>query len=85
MGLVCDESCRHFDAWRFVERLYYSNGYMMERMVDRCRLADHVMRRRHGFAAVLTMMMMPHALHQLAALHRLLSSRHRSAVEYIRR
>ena len=81
MALVCDKSCRRCDAQRFVERLHYSNGYKGKRMVDRCRLADHIMRRWHGLAAVLTVMPMPHALHQLAALHSLLSSCHRSAIE----
>jgi hypothetical protein len=52
-------------------------------MVDRRRLADHIMRRWHALAAVLTVMTMPHALHQLAALHRLLGGRHRSTIESV--
>lgn len=52
-------------------------------MVDRCRLAHYVTRRWHLLAAVSTVMTMPHAGHRLAALHRLLSSRHASAIECV--
>jgi len=79
--LVGDEAFRCCDTHRFIERLHYSKGCLGERMAGRCGLADHITCRGHGLAAVLTVMTMPHALHRLAALHRLLSRRPRSAIE----
>ena len=83
VGLVCDQACRRCHAQRFVERLHYPDSESSERITGRRGLADYVTSRWHLFAAVLTVMTMPHALHRLAALHRLLSCRHRSAVERI--
>ena len=83
MGLVCDPTGRRCDAQRFTERLHYPDSDNSERMASRRGLADHVTSRWHLFAAVLTVMTMPHALHRLAALHCLLGGRHRSTVERI--
>jgi hypothetical protein len=84
MRLVCDEAGYNRGTQRFVKRRHESNRYRSERVANQRGLADHITCRWHRLAAVLTPMMpMPHALHRLAALHRLLSRCHRSAVKRI--
>jgi hypothetical protein len=84
MRLVSDKAGRNRGTQCWVERLHESNLYGSKRVDQRGGLADDIMRRWHRLAAVLPLMMpMPHALHRLAALHRLLSRCHRSTVKRI--
>ena len=85
MGLVCDESRQRCDAQRFVERLYYSNGNMRERIFDRSGLAYIDLRCPHCLTAVFAVMMTRHAAHCFAALHRLLVCGRTSAVSTVHR
>ena len=82
VGLVFDELCPRCDVWRYAEWLDYSTNDGGEHMVRPYGLAD-VTCCWHCLAAVLAVTMMRHALHRLAALHRLVSFRHWSAVECI--
>lgn len=83
MGLLCDAATRRCEAQRFIGRLHHPEADSSERMADGRRLAGYITTRRHLFAAVLTVMTVPHALHRLAALHCLLRGCHRSTVERI--
>ena len=83
MGLVCNPASRRCDAQRFIQGLHNSDSDTSEGMAGRSGLADYATSRWHLFAAVLTVMTMPHALHRFAALHCLLRRRHRSTVERI--
>ena len=86
MGLVYDEARQAGDAWRLNEGFYKAASNRRERNGGWRWLADIDMRRRHRLAAVFTLtMIVRHAPHRLAALHRLLGSGHTDAIDCIAR
>jgi hypothetical protein len=81
--LVYDEACGSGDARRCAKGPYYSEGNGCEWNVGRCGLADHDSCGGHRLATLLAPIVMPHALHRLAALHSLLRSSSWTAIESI--
>ena len=65
--------------------LQYSENDVYERNTRRHGLPDNNACRRHRLATIFTLMMVPHAAHRLAALHRLLSRRSWAAIKSINR
>lgn len=84
MGLIFDKACRR-NRVRFSEHSHYSESNMGEWQGARCGLSDVSMRAGHGLATMGVLLVMRHAPHELAALHRLLGCDHAHAIETAQR
>ena len=83
--MLCNHAGREVNGRRYSDRLQHSENDGRKRNACRRELAYYDTGRRHRLATILTLMVVPHALHRIAALHRLFGSGSWAAIEAVSR